>query len=49
MDLTSNNGNTIFTHPINNYEPNGNPPAKTSARIARENAGWYDASALPAE
>ena len=47
MDLTSNNGNTIFTHPINNYEPNGNPPAKTSARIARENAGWYDASALP--
>ena len=47
MDLTSNNGNTIFTHPISNYEPNGNPPAKTSARIARENAGWYDASALP--
>jgi hypothetical protein len=23
MDLTSNNGNTIFTHPINNYESDG--------------------------
>ena len=47
MDLISNNGNTVFTHPINNYESDGS--TKTSARIARENAGWYDASALPAE
>ena len=39
--------NSVFDTPIANYETNGNPPAKTSARIARENAGWYDASALP--
>jgi len=39
--------NSVFNTPIANYETNGDPPAKTSARIARETAGWYDASALP--
>jgi hypothetical protein len=46
MDLTSNNGNTVFTHPINNYVPNGNPPKITQDREDRNTAGWWDSSQL---
>ena len=46
MDLISNDGNTVFTHPINNYEPNRNPPKITQDREDRNTAGWWDSSQL---
>jgi hypothetical protein len=41
MDLST---DSVFTHPINNYESNGNPPVITNERDLRNRLGWWDAS-----